>query len=412
MKRSIQFGIFSAAMLTVFLLWSFAFAAYHHQGEIDSDNFLAVYPDLANSKLDHCALCHSGGETIDSKGQTIELGSCLWCHETYGYDGSGNIVDTINQYGLDYFTNGRSAAAVTAIESMDSDGDGYTNKEEIDAERYPGDSSDDPTLVEAPYRIYTKSELEAMTSHTQFLLMNTSRSGDFYAEYTGVPMEELLSDAGILDSATGITVYAPDGWSNYHPLEEAEDPEIYHVNGTYPSSLFYQSDDSPESVGGWCDYTAPSCSGRSHGQSIRVTNGLKMILAYSREGSPLEKGVLNDENKLDGEGPFRLVVPQKNPGPPDQSSKSDNQNVTWPYDFDWDHNAGSCSRSATIIKVEPLPEGTTDINVLEAGWDYVDEEKVIVYGAIRGASSTSSPTGTDGSDDDDDSSICFIGSLH
>jgi len=408
MKRSFTFG---TALLLFFLFYTYSFAAYHHQNENDSPNFLSAYPDLANSKLDHCALCHSGGETVNKKGETIELGSCQWCHESYGYDGSGNIVDTINQYGLDYFTNGRNAAAITAIESLDSDSDGFTNKEEIDAERYPGDSGDDPTLVEAPYRIYTRSELEAMASHTQFLLMNTSRSGDFYAEYTGVPMEDLLNDAGLLDSATGITVYAPDGWSNYHPLEEADDPEIYHVDGTYPPSLFYQSADSPESVGGWCDYSSPSCSGRSNGQAINVTDDLKMIIAYEREGAPLEKGVLNDENKLDGEGPFRVVVPQKNPGAPDQSSKSDNQSVTWPYNYDWDHNAGSCSKSTTIIRVEPLPPGTTDINVLEAGWDYIDEEKIIIYGAIREGSGTSSLTDADGSDDDDDSGNCFIGSL-
>jgi hypothetical protein len=37
--------------------------------------------------------------------------------------------------------------------------------------------------------------------------------------------------------------------------------------------------------------------------------------------------------------------------------------------------------------VEPLPEGTTDIDVLEAGWNYVDQGKIIVYGAIDGTDS-------------------------
>jgi hypothetical protein len=35
-----------------------------------------------------------------------------------------------------------------------------------------------------------------------------------------------------------------------------------------------------------------------------------------------------------------------------------------------------------MIKVEPLPEGTTDIDIMEAGWDYVDESKIVVYGAV------------------------------
>ncbi|MGA1840710.1 MAG: hypothetical protein ACMUIU_08810 [bacterium] len=50
--------------------------------------------------------------------------------------------------------------------------------------------------------------------------------------------------------------------------------------------------------------------------------------------------------------------------------------------YEWDHNAGAATRTVTIIKILPLPEGTTDIDVLEAGWGYVDQEKIIIYGAI------------------------------
>ena len=45
---------------------------------------------------------------------------------------------------------------------------------------------------------------------------------------------------------------------------------------------------------------------------------------------------------------------------PNVPSRSDDQDVTWPYDYTLDHNAGSCSRSATIIRVEPLPECRAD----------------------------------------------------
>ncbi len=107
-----------------------------------------------------------------------------------------------------------------------------------------------------------------------------------------------------------------------------------------------------------------------------------MILAYLREGAELIPGVLDATNKLDGEGPFRVVPPQKESSPPDQSSKSENQNVVWPYNNDWDHNAGFSTRSATIIRVEPMPENTTDVDLLEAGWDYVDQGKILIYGAI------------------------------
>jgi hypothetical protein len=371
-------------------------AAYHHEGEKDAEKFLAAYPAKTGTKLDSCNLCHGGGSYEDN-GKTIELGSCQWCHQTYGYDGAGNIEDTINAYGAAYKNAGRNAQAVTRIDALDSDGDGFSNSDEISKNAFPGNENDRPGLTVAPYRIYTRDQLEALGSHTQFLLMNTSRSGDFYAEYTGVPIDDLLDDAGILDSATGIWVYSPDGWAQNHPLSYNAGLDMYHVYGNmpgqayqYPPATYYYDkeadvDENPDF--GWCDYSAPSCSGRSHGDEISVSGGLKAILAYKRDGAYLDTGVLNDENKLDGEGPFRVVVPQKYVGPPDQSSKSDDQEVIWPYNFDWDHNAGSCSRSATLIKVEPLPAGTTDIDILEAGWSYVDQGKIIIYGSLDGTDS-------------------------
>ena len=96
----------------------------------------------------------------------------------------------------------------------------------------------------------------------------------------------------------------------------------------------------------------------------------------------MNPGVLDEDNKLDGEGPFRVVPPQKVPCPPDQSSNAADQDVIWPYNYDWDHNAGASARTVTMIRVEPLPEGTTDIDILEAGWSYVDQEKIVIYGAI------------------------------
>jgi hypothetical protein len=405
-------GVFFSAVLLILATASAGFCAYHHEGEQDAGCFLSVYSDKAGTKLDHCALCHTAGQYKDNQGRTVSLGSCQWCHYTYGYDGSGSILDTMNAYGKAYHDNGRNAGALRTIENLDSDSDGYTNIEEIQANRFPGYAGDDPSKVTAPYRIYTKAQLEALGSHTQFLLMNTSRSGDYYAEYTGVPMADLFADAGIVSTANGITVFSPDGWSQYHPLvEDPSQPEFYHVTGTYPAAVYHyneQADVALNPTDGWCDYSAPSCAGRSNGDAIGATGGYKMILATKREGEIMDPGILNADNKLDGEGPFRVVPPQKSPSPPDQSSKAKNQTVIWPYNADWDHNAGASTRTVTIIRVEPLPAGTTDIDVLEAGWAYVDQEKLIVYGAIEGADSNGngvldSEEGTDaGSDYDGD----------
>jgi hypothetical protein len=403
-------GIVAIAVFIICAAWIPAgFAAYHHEGERDSGHFLEVYPEKLGSKLDHCALCHSGGQYVDSKGRDVSVGSCQWCHYSYGYDGAGDIATTVNPFGVAYKNAGRNAAAITAIANVDSDEDEYTNSAEIQANTFPGNPADYPGLTPAPFRIYTKAQLMAMTPHSQFMLMNASREEDEYVEYTGVPMEDLLQDAGILPGATNIIVYAPDGFSTYHPLEPDPDPLFYHVNGTYPESVYYyneEADTALNTADGWCDYSAPSCAGRNPGDPIVNPDDLKMILAYQRDGVFLDQGVLGGDNKLAGEGPFRVVPPQKNPGPPDQSSRAENQEVIWPYDFDWDHNKGFASRSATIIKVEPLPAGTTDIDISEAGWPYIDQEKIIIYGAIDGTDQNGNgipdvEEGTGGFDNDD-----------
>ena len=358
------------------------FAAYNHSGDTDSVNFRSAYPDKVGTKLDSCTLCHKGTKT---------MASCQWCHKTYGYDASGNIDDTLNLYGIAYRSAGRDQAALVTIEADDSDVDGYSNKVEIAAIRYPGDPDDTPAKVPAAYRIYTRDQLDQMPQHTQFLLMNVTKSsgGDSYVQYSGVVMEELLNRAGMLSSATDIIVYSPDGFYYSHPLlpPVSQDPLHlqYFVIGPYPKGTFYYSAEADMSLTGygWCDYSAPSCEGRIKSEDgVPIPDDLKMLLGIKRDGVYLTPGVLDSSNKLNGEGPFRVVPPQVIPGHPDQSSKSSHQDVIWPYNEYNDHNAGASTRSTTIVKVDPLPPGTTDINVLEAGWNYIDDNKIVVYGAI------------------------------
>ena len=368
-------------------------AAYNHKGEIDSGNFLAVYPDKAGTKLDSCNLCHTGG-SYTAGGKTTTYGSCQWCHYKTNYGASStpeNLQATLNPYGLDYLLNGRSAAAIQSIATLDSDGDSYSNANEILAIRYPGNPADDPSKVPAPYRVFTREQLERLPQHSQFLLMNASKSTDFYAQYSGVTLESLLDDL-LLGTATGITVYSPDGFSQAHPLYPDSTPSLYHVFGDYPASVYYYNSQADinaagNAATGWCDYSAPSAAGRQNGDPIDNPEGLKLLLAIQRDGKYLDPGVLNAQNKLDGEGPFRIVPPQKLPGPPDQRSTAASTPPgggvwVWPYNVNADHNAGFSTRSTTIIKAEPLPAGTTDIDLLEAGWNYVDEGKIVIYGAI------------------------------
>jgi len=375
--------LLSAGILFFTLTASLVYSGYHHMGEKDLSQFLKVYPDKKNTKLDSCALCHTGGQYFKKSGVSMSLGSCQWCHYKYGYDESGNITDTLNPYGKDYLSHGRNENAITFIKLKDSDGDTYTNQTEIESVRFPGNREDDINKKIAPFREYTQKQLKSLPRHTQFLLMNSNKSGDFYAEYKGVTLEVLLRDVGISEDATGIYVYSPDGWSQYHPFEYDPDPSLYHVFGTYPSAVYQYNIQADKAHGGWCDYSSPSCTGRNHNDRITVPGGLKVLLAYERDGGELHPGVLNINNKLDGAGPYRIIVPQKNPGPPDQSSNASNKDVIWPYRSNWDHNTGASSRSVAIIKVVPLPEGTTDIDLLETGWSSVEQGKIIIYGALK-----------------------------
>jgi hypothetical protein len=230
-------------------------------------------------------------------------------------------------------------------------------------------------------------QLKAMTRKTEFLAMNASKSDDSYSEYSGVAVEELLARSGMLSSATGIKVYAPDGFSVYHPLDAPATVTtgIYPVRWTYPQGTFLYSpvaDMLTNPTGGWVNYASPAAAGRASGSLIDVPGGLKLMLAYARDGAAMTPGALTPANKLDGEGPYRLIPPQLVSGPLDQRSTNSSSTLIWPYNGALDHNAGYSSRSATIIKVEPLPAGTTDINVFEAGWDLLDANKVVVYGAL------------------------------
>ena len=389
------------ALIAVFVVASFTlfygikiYAAYNHEGDVDSANFRSAYPNAVGTKLDSCTLCHSGG-SYTSGGKTTTLGSCQWCHykTNYGADSTPeNLQQTLNPYGLAYKSNwptlGRTAAALLAIKDLDSDGDAYANQIEISAITYPGDAIDNPGNVPAPSLVLSLEKFEQMAQHTQFLLMNASKSDDNYTKYNGVALENLIK-AIKLDSATGITVYAPDGFATYHPFDPSNNPNAYHVFGTYDPSIFYyneQADMATNPSTGWCNYSSPSAAGRSNGDEIVNPLDLKMILAFLRDDEYLTPGVLNLQNKLDGEGPFRVVPPQKNPGPPDQRSTASNATDPtvwkWPYNLANDHNAGFSSRTVTMIRVEPLPPGTTDINTMEAGWPYVDEKKIMIYGSI------------------------------
>jgi hypothetical protein len=75
------------------------------------------------------------------EGTKFETFRCLWCHVE---DSAGPR----NSYGLDYEAEYLASDVITAainIEQIDSDGDGYTNIEEINAATWPGFADDTPS---------------------------------------------------------------------------------------------------------------------------------------------------------------------------------------------------------------------------------------------------------------------------
>lgn len=80
----------------------------------DLSNARSKYPSISGTRLDSCSLCHTSS------------------------------IPNLNPFGSAYLANGRSTTAFGPIEALDSDGDGFTNLQEIMALTFPGDPSDAP----------------------------------------------------------------------------------------------------------------------------------------------------------------------------------------------------------------------------------------------------------------------------
>jgi len=373
-------------ILTLGILWTVGTAtpgwsAYSsHQNDQDINNFLSIYPFTRSSKLNDCSLCHPGGN-ITQGGKTSSYGSCDYCHITYGIQPPYGQIP-LNAYGTDYKNAGRTQLALHTIEAEDSDGDGYSNLDEIHALTFPGVNKDHPGLLPATTVVFAQKDIQKLPRHKQFLLYNAQKSQDFYATYEGPTVADLLQKVNIQSGAKQITVFAPDGFSKTFPID-ASDPQTppnfqYDVLGPYPQGIYYAGLD-------FVDYPYRPV----YHDGSTIPDKLYMILAYKRNGDFLTPGILQpDPNTpgrlvLNGEGPFRLVNPQKVAGAPDRPSTATTPvGDGFDYDPNKDHNAGSSVRSVTAIRVEPLPPGTTDFAWTEGGWNLVDQKKIVIYGAI------------------------------
>ena len=361
-----------------------------HASDADINNFVKAYPHTVGTRLDDCQTCHRGGEVLDDEMETVTANPCDYCHfinhAPAGWsDLPTSVTETLNGYGAAYDAAGRDADEISAIGDSDSGGDGFDNDEEIGALRYPGDDGSYPGLELCATIKVTIGELKTMPGHTQFCLANaTKQQYDFYATYSGVKIADLLDEIGVdLTGATGIDILAPDGYARSFTVEQ--------ITQQFPDHRFWTGFDA-DALGTDCGFVnyPPETYDLGHGDWIGQELGHEQwhIIAWERDGQPLETAYLDPvTGRIIGEGPLRNVIP---PGSetddyntPDRGKNQDNTGCTlreWDYDYDKDHNAGSMIKGTVIIRINPMPSGCEEFDIINGGWALIDEGAILIYG--------------------------------
>lgn len=98
---------------------------------------LAAWTSPAESQPQYLSEFNDKYDTSGSR-----LDSCMTCHAS-----SSPNAQNLNPYGTDFGANNHDFAAV---EPLDSDGDGFTNIDEINALTFPGDPEDNPDTKPEP----------------------------------------------------------------------------------------------------------------------------------------------------------------------------------------------------------------------------------------------------------------------
>ncbi|MBM3317744.1 MAG: hypothetical protein FJY75_07810 [Candidatus Eisenbacteria bacterium] len=362
-----------------------------HAEEPDTDILVSVYPRLVGTRLDDCQTCHAGGTVTYDKGGTADLYSCTYCHLLPHPDArvvAGAPADydaTLNPFGKAYKSAGRSAHALRAIAGIDSDGDTYSNAAELDALRYPGDPASRPGQQIAPSRLISAERIEALDRHSQFLLLNSKKQKfDTYAAYRGVTVRTLLESVDAdLSAATSVSFIAPDGFAWDCPVAWIESP--------FPLGRYYPGLDpggfaDPEQ--GFVKYPPADQIPAGLAEGAEIPGDPWMLIAYGRDGGALDASYLDAASgRIEGEGPYRLIVPQATPGRPDRGSAHSPSGYDDGHDFDdaTDHNAGFCVRGLVAVRLNPIPAGYEELDWKNGGWAMIAKSQLLVYGAgVRG----------------------------
>lgn len=364
--------ILSTLMITFILIASSTInpvtAAYKaHNSDSDTEMFIRAYPTAKDTKLDNCYLCHTGG----NMGKKY-LDACDYCHATYGFKPPhGDITKTFNSFGAAYYESGRSLKGLQEISTLDSDGDSFTNAEEILAGKLPGDANDNPDVAEAPAKVYTRTTIHTLPKTEQPMAVDTAKAGDFYAAYAGVDMWTLLQDAKITDQATDITVFAADGYSRNFTIDE--------IKQDYLQSKFF-------TMFPWLNF--PSYWTLPNGEQL--PGKLRFLLAYERDGAPLlQSKIVADaagKSSMDGEGTYRFITPLTEPIVPDRSQYSiDREDAPYPFNPNRPviRNGDYCIKAVVAIRVNTADNKSAQYDWSGKSWQMVEKGELVVYGALQ-----------------------------
>jgi hypothetical protein len=353
----------------------------------DINAFIAAYPSVWGTRLDDCQTCHWGKTVINDKGKSIMPNNCTYCHllmhPLAGWSlQPKTIYDTLNPYGEDFLAAGRDAAAVLAIANLDSDGDGSTNQVEILNNRFPGNPNSKPGQPLCGYTTVTMAEIKLLPKVNQFTLANAQRQQyDSYANYGGAKIKDILALKHIpTTTATSIDIMAPDLFKNTTPIT------MDKINDQFPYHKFFSGLGLAD-LGATCGFIEYPADTHGLANGATIPNAQWHIIAYEREGLPLEP-VYPDpiSGKLQGEGPFRNVMPPGSANPamniPDRNSTQTPMCTGdgWDYADGIDHNAGQMVKGAVIIKIYPMPTSCEEFDLVNGGFGLVDSERMVIYG--------------------------------
>ncbi|HTY61952.1 MAG TPA: GEGP motif-containing diheme protein [Acidobacteriota bacterium] len=368
-------------LATALVLVATAYSAYKgHANDADVNAVLSAYPALKNTAVDSCATCHKSGEVPDSmkQGRMRHESYCGYCHTVYVRN-KRDIKDTLNRYGADYLAAGRGVGAVRALAGKDSDGDGFSNEAEFVKGTNPGDPACDPSAAIAPATVYSAADLRKLSpvvSATVFLNTSHNQAGDFYNRYRGNELYALLRAAGISDKAESVDFISLDGFENAFSMEE--------LKKIWPQGAPFLGLGKTESNPcGWVNYSVAGLDAK------KVLPSMRVLLAFEENGKKIEAATMDAvTGKIKGTGPLRLVVPQFQISPPDLSEyadKSCRDKVAPEFRFNssYDHNGGRSSFSIIAIRVNPLPKGTRDFEWEKVRDEFVAQEKLVIFGAIK-----------------------------